>query len=204
MELNNKSRMENKMKKLGLLILGICMANTAWAGQVTTPNTFTANAAAVAAEVNANFAAVKTAVDDNYARVISNVKPGFNYVTFDKPNVNLTAITDLYSVTIAAPSAGFVIVRFDGDAIVSPGDRVVLSASSVSATLGVKSGNVSITNESLVSQSNPHSFSHTMVYQIAAAGNYTYYAVGQLTSAAGNTTASVYGTLTVQFYPKTI
>ena len=39
----------------------------ALAGEVTIPNTFTANTPAVAAQVNANFAAVATAVNDNAA-----------------------------------------------------------------------------------------------------------------------------------------
>lgn len=48
---------------------GFLVLSTAFAGEVTIPNTFTAGAPAVAAEVNENFTAVKTAVDDNDSRV---------------------------------------------------------------------------------------------------------------------------------------
>jgi len=61
------------MKKITLtagLILSV--STTAFAADVTIPNTFTAGSPAVAADVNANFSAVKTAVDDNNARVTTN------------------------------------------------------------------------------------------------------------------------------------
>ncbi len=50
------------------MILGL---QSAYAAQLTIPNTFTANSPAVAADVNTNFTAAKAAVDDNDARIIA-------------------------------------------------------------------------------------------------------------------------------------
>jgi hypothetical protein len=47
-------------------------SGTSIAGEVTIPNSFSANSSAVAADVNTNFNAVKTAVDDNDSRISSN------------------------------------------------------------------------------------------------------------------------------------
>lgn len=60
-----------KLIKKTTLALSACLfiASNAMAGEVTLPNTFTANTTAVADEVNANFTEVKTAVDDNNARI---------------------------------------------------------------------------------------------------------------------------------------
>jgi len=61
------------MKKITLTAgLILSLSTTAFAADVTIPNTFTAGSPAVAADVNANFSAVKTAVDDNNARVTTN------------------------------------------------------------------------------------------------------------------------------------
>lgn len=54
-----------------LSIVAFCLGS-AWAGQVTIPNSFTAGTPAVATEVNANFNAVETAVDDNDNRITTN------------------------------------------------------------------------------------------------------------------------------------
>lgn len=43
------------------------------AGELTVPNSFSANTTAVAADVNANFNAVKAAVDDNDTRITANI-----------------------------------------------------------------------------------------------------------------------------------
>lgn len=61
----------NSMRKIVFLATLIPLAafSAPHAGEVTIPNTFTADTPAVAAEVNANFTAVETAVDDNNSRV---------------------------------------------------------------------------------------------------------------------------------------
>ena len=63
-----------RLIKQTTLALTACLfiASQAMAGEVTLPNTFSANTPAVADEVNANFTAVKTAVDDNNNRVTDN------------------------------------------------------------------------------------------------------------------------------------
>jgi len=54
----------------GLMVLITLFAcGTAWAGNVTIPNTFVAGSPAVAADVNTNFSAVGAAVNDNYAQI---------------------------------------------------------------------------------------------------------------------------------------
>ncbi|MDX8382698.1 MAG: hypothetical protein R8M45_01375, partial [Ghiorsea sp.] len=54
----------------GLAIL--LSMGSAWAGTLTTPNTFYANTAARAQMINDNFTAAKTAVDDNDSRISAN------------------------------------------------------------------------------------------------------------------------------------
>jgi hypothetical protein len=56
-------------KKILLASSSFLFVLSASAGDMTTPNEFTAGTAAVAAEVNENFAAVETAVNDNDARI---------------------------------------------------------------------------------------------------------------------------------------
>ncbi len=48
------------------------LGSPAWAGDLTIPNSFTADTPAVAAEVNVNFDAVEQEVDDNNARINTN------------------------------------------------------------------------------------------------------------------------------------
>jgi len=56
-----------------IVIIALCIfANSAWAGSLTVPNTFTSGTKAVAAEVNENFSAVKNAIDDNDSRIGTN------------------------------------------------------------------------------------------------------------------------------------
>ncbi|NOX76419.1 MAG: hypothetical protein GXP17_07370 [Gammaproteobacteria bacterium] len=64
------------MSRLQMLVAvsSVILGASAWAGSVTIPNTFTANTAAVADEVNDNFTAIKTAVDDNDARTTTNTQ----------------------------------------------------------------------------------------------------------------------------------
>jgi hypothetical protein len=69
---------EGNMKSLfslSIVILGVVLISigVAWAGDLTIPNTFTADTPAVAAEVNANFAETEAAVDDNNSRINRNI-----------------------------------------------------------------------------------------------------------------------------------
>jgi hypothetical protein len=65
--------MYNTKQKLTLLtVVAFSMATTLYSGEVTIPNTFTANSKAKASEVNANFTAIKTAINDNADDIIAN------------------------------------------------------------------------------------------------------------------------------------
>jgi len=111
-----------------------------------------------------------------------------------KTNVNLRgAAVNLGEITFNAPSAGKVWVHFDGACIPSVGDRIVLAASN-SVGWTANEGNTSVAHEGL-------SFSHSMTYDVTA-GSQTFYAVGQnYVETSGTGFASVYGSLTVIFFP---
>ncbi|MCW5908315.1 MAG: T9SS type A sorting domain-containing protein [Chitinophagales bacterium] len=110
-----------------------------------------------------------------------------------------TAVVKLGQIPINAPSAGTVVVRFDGFAVIDVGDRVLFAASD-NGDWGVNEGHVSIEVPS--SDVNRKSFSHTMTYNISAGAD-TFYAVAFNSSveADGNGIGSVYGHLTVEFFP---
>jgi len=62
-----------RIRKITLAFsLGLMMSSPLVAGEMTIPNTFSANTPAVAEEVNANFVEAKTAIDDNSARITEN------------------------------------------------------------------------------------------------------------------------------------
>lgn len=61
-----------KQKLIFSTLAAFFTATTLCAGEVTIPNTFSANTKAKASEVNANFTAVKTAVDGNVADIATN------------------------------------------------------------------------------------------------------------------------------------
>ncbi len=68
--LKQTKRTQKALCTLRLLgFAALVSSQTALAGSVAVPNSFSANTPAVAAEVNANFNAVKTAVDDNDSRI---------------------------------------------------------------------------------------------------------------------------------------
>ena len=123
------------------------------------------------------------------------------HVNVNKPNVNLRGnAVVLAQMTINAPEAGKVILRFDGHCLSSPGDRIVLAASS-STNWGANDGNVEI--EAASDDINSNTFSHTRAYDVAA-GEHVYYAIAQNHAETdGSGVASVFGTLTAQWFPET-
>jgi len=125
---------------------------------------------------------------------------GAKAVSVNVTNINVrTSAVDVGAVTITAPSAGYVVVRFDGMCWGTSGDRLVLAASNASKSWGVNDGSVSILFSSTSGVEG--TFSHTRVYAVAA-GPSAYFAVAQnYVSTAGSGTASIYGTLTVEFFP---
>lgn len=115
-------------------------------------------------------------------------------------NLRQPSATVLAVLPFNAPAPGQVVLRFDGYCVADSGDRIVLAASDVK-DWGVNNGNVG------VQVSHPtdrrRSFSHSMVYNISAGAD-TFYAVGQnYVNEDGSGTASVYGHLTMEYFPAT-
>jgi hypothetical protein len=99
---------------------------------------------------------------------------------------------------IDVTTSGKVLVQFDGQCLSSDGDRIVLAASNT-PTWGANDGGTAA--EAYDSDVNFTSFSHSRVYTIAA-GSHTFYAVGEnYVETDGTGVASVYGSLTVKFFP---
>ena len=102
-------------------------------------------------------------------------------------------------LNIDVPESGDVLVQFDGECIADVGDRIVLAASN-SLNWGVNDGNVSV--EAVDGDVNQGSFSHTRLYPVSA-GNHTFYALAEnYVETAGSGKASIYGSLTIKFFPK--
>ncbi len=74
------------------IIIGLMAAGSMiMAGNVTIPNTFTANTTAKAAEVNANFSVVKNAVNDNAADITTNatnISTNSRKIATNETNIN--------------------------------------------------------------------------------------------------------------------
>jgi len=103
--------------------------------------------------------------------------------------------------TINAPEAGKVKVQFDGQCYADEGDRIVLAASD-DPDWGANDGNVTV--EAIDSDVDHLSFSHTRVYNVAA-GSHTFYAVAEnYVETAGDGETSIYGSLTVEYFPQSI
>ncbi len=117
-------------------------------------------------------------------------------------NGDVTNSTVVGQQTIHANAAGKILVRFDGWITSAPGDRIVLAASNTT-NWSFNDGNVAVeaVNDGDVDE---NSFSHTRVYDVPAAGDYTYYALAQqYGETAGTGMISAYGNLLVEFYPTT-
>ena len=108
-------------------------------------------------------------------------------------------VITLGTINTSFPTDGYVVVHFDGECYVSVGDRVLLAASN-NGNIDSNDGHVEI-ESSKAGFGRP--FSHTRVYQVTA-GNYTYSALGQNSiELDGTGIASVYGTLSVEYFPNT-
>lgn len=121
----------------------------------------------------------------------------FNAIAQTNINVRGNAVA-VGQVSIVAPTAGKVVVNFDGHCYPSVGDLIVLAASN-SMNWGINSGNTSV--EILNSDINTVAFSHTRVYSVGA-GTHTFYALAEnYVETAGSGMASIYANLTAEFYP---
>lgn len=170
--------------KSSIVSIGLVMSMASGlTAEVSIPNTFTAGDTASAAQVNENFTALKNAMG------------GIEWENISQTNVNFHDVTTIATVTLVAPTDGYVVVHFDGQAIPASGDRLVLAASD-DESWHVNDGAISIFGDG-----HSHSFSHTRIYPVSA-GSHDFHAVGQVyVDTAGNDIASVYATLTATFYP---
>ncbi|GJM31837.1 MAG: hypothetical protein DHS20C18_08380 [Saprospiraceae bacterium] len=127
------------------------------------------------------------------------VKPFVEHVIIQQVNLNLRgAAVVLGQVTIDAPVAGEVLVHFNGNCISTAGDRIILAASN---TMNWSTNDGETAVEAYDSDINRNSFSHTRKYSVNAGSN-TFYAVGQnFVETEGSGIASVYGMLTVKYFP---
>ncbi len=106
----------------------------------------------------------------------------------------------LQQVAFPSHAAGTFVVRFDGTCYADSGDMMILAASH-DRDWGVNDGNVGV--EVANANTESRGFSHTRIYTLAA-GSDTFFAVGQnYVYTSGSGIASVYGSLTVEFWPAT-
>jgi len=168
---------------ISLFVLGL-----AYAAPITVPvpNTFTSGTTISSSAMNANFTAV------------TNQMPGVNEVGISHSSFAVTtSFANVATVSITAPTAGYVVVRFDGNAYVPvSGNFINLAASDTSNALGSIGAGDQIVHIVPETASLTLPFSHTRVYPVTA-GAHSYYAV--VAGTAG--TDKIYGTLTVEFFP---
>jgi len=181
-----------KLIKQTTLALTACLfiASQAMAGEVTLPNTFSANTPAVADEVNANFTAVKTAVDNNNARLNVLEAATFDYKRDISIIANNLAVrhdspeySKITSVTVTAPADGFVMVTASGRGCIHTANKYVqlLLSSSPTAYSSLSSNYLAISGASTdqscgVGQSVSFSFTHTE--PVSEGSVNTYYFIG--------------------------
>ncbi len=121
------------------------------------------------------------------------------HIGISKTNIDVTNPTVMGEITISPSTAGKVIVHFDGKCVSTPGDRIILAASSTTRW-GVNDGSVAVKAKNAEVKKN--SFSHTRVYNVDA-GTHTFYALAQnYVEKDGDGIASIYGNLTVEFVPE--
>lgn len=134
-----------------------------------------------------------------YGSLTAEFIPDASHVGFQgisRTNINLNNSTVVGQVTINPPSAGKVVVSFDGQCYSDVGDRIVLAASNTTSWTP-NDGNVTV--EAANSDVNINSFSHSRVYDVSA-GSKTFYAIAHnYVETDGSGYASVYGSLTVKY-----
>ncbi len=103
--------MYTKSKRLMISGIASLLATTLYAGELTIPNTFSANTKAKASEVNANFTAVKNVVNENMTGIASSTKLDNNILL-----TNLSKV--IVSLTVNAPRDGYLHLFASGTFIV--------------------------------------------------------------------------------------
>jgi hypothetical protein len=105
--------MIKKILFIALVSMLLMSTTTAFAGSVTTLNTFSSGTSAVAAEVNENFSAVKDAVDDNDDRINDNAAAlPIAWATLDDSTYYFTdsSWNVMNTLNINAPSDGILLI----------------------------------------------------------------------------------------------
>ena len=116
-------------------------------------------------------------------------------------NGDVTNTTVVKEQTIHVSAPGKIVVRFDGFITSSESDRIVLAASNT-MNWSFNDGNVAVEAVNDGGDVDQNSFSHTRVYNVPSAGDYTYYALAQVYGKAfGNHMIWVYGNLLVEYFP---
>jgi hypothetical protein len=148
------------------------------------PNVFTSGTTISSSAVNQNFT------------TLAGQMPAVDWQEISKVGIDVrTSIVNLASVGIDAPCAGYVVVRFDGAAFATPGDRLHLAASDAT-TYGATYGNVYFEGDGTM-----RPFSHTRVFSVSKGCSYFYALAHNAENTSGSGTAHIYGTLTATFYP---
>lgn len=120
--------------------------------------------------------------------------------TIEVVNSNMRVSTPIVLSTLIfdAPEPGQVVLRLDGYCVSDSGDRIILAASN-KPEWSSNGGSVHV--QAPHTNFQRRSFSHTRVYDVAM-GLDTFYAVGQnYVDENGSGIASVYGHLTMEFFP---
>ena len=116
-------------------------------------------------------------------------------------NGDVTNTTVVKEQTIHVNAPGKIVVRFDGFITSSESDRIVLAASNT-MNWSFNDGNVAVEAVNDGGDVDQNSFSHTRVYNVSSAGDYTYYALAQVYGKAfGTGIIWVYGNLLVEYFP---
>jgi len=109
-----------KHLKSSIILIGLMtLIVVAWGSDVGTLNTFSSGTTISSAAVNANFAAIKTAVN---SKLDQSNTPGFDVSLNNNPNSSSVVylstttgtISNIASVTVTAPAAGFVLLNYAG------------------------------------------------------------------------------------------
>jgi len=144
---------------------------------------------------------------DGYASVYGSLTVEFvpeeeyivGFAGISETRIDLIESKVVGEVTISPSTPGKAVVRFDGECISTAGDIITLAASDTT-TWRPNDDNVSA--EAFSKVINTNSFSHTRVYDVAA-GTHKFYAIAQnYVKTDGNGVASIYGSLTVKFFPE--
>jgi len=150
-----------------------------------------------AAEIATNAVGSSEVANNSLTNVDLLDEAGMDWVNISTTNRLVTSPTAVGIVTLNIPAAGYVIVTFAGICHPDAGDLIVLSASNTAGGWGVNDGNISVYGDDDYGKT----FCHIRVYQVAAAA-YSFYANAyNYIEYAGDGRASIYATLTAEYFP---